>query len=125
MLSNEPCYCGSPLPFSDCCEPLILGKKKAESAEQLMRSRYSAYATLAVDYILDTTHASTKKYYSKKAIRDWALENKWLKLELHATTPTTVDFSAHFEDQKGISGVHTEHSTFLNENGTWYFVDGE
>lgn len=124
-MSIEHCYCGSNQLFSDCCESFILGKKKAESAEQLMRSRYSAYATLAVDYLLDTTHVSTRKYYSKKAIRDWALENNWLKLEIHSTTPTTVDFSAHFMDRTGVVGVHQEHSTFLHENGTWYFVDGE
>jgi len=90
-----------------------------------MRSRYSAYATLAVDYLLDTTHVSTRKYYSKKAIRDWALENKWLKLEILASTLTTVDFSAHFVDRSGNIGVHKEHSTFRQEDGTWYFVDGE
>lgn len=90
-----------------------------------MRSRYSAYCTIAVEYLLDTTHPSTRKYYSKKAIREWAELCTWLKLEVHDTTPTTVRFSAHFLDENRIPAVHREHSTFKQENGNWYFVDGK
>ncbi|ASS48350.1 MAG: preprotein translocase subunit SecA [Candidatus Fluviicola riflensis] len=125
MESANTCYCGSLLPFSGCCEPLIKGLKKAGAAEQLMRSRYSAYCTIAVDYLLDTTHPSTRKYYSKKTIKEWAEQCTWLKLEIHDFTTTTVTFSAHFLDENRIPNVHREHSTFQLENGTWYFVDGK
>ena len=39
------CYCNSQKSFHDCCEPYIQCLKKAPTAEALMRSRYSAYAT--------------------------------------------------------------------------------
>lgn len=125
MESTNLCYCGSLLPFSVCCEPLINGLQKAETAEQLMRSRYSAYCTASVDYLLTTTHPSTRKYYSKKTIKEWAEQCMWLKLEIHDLSPTTVTFSAHFLDENRVPCVHREHSTFRLENEIWYFVDGE
>lgn len=125
MESTQSCYCGSLLAFSACCEPLINGVTKAQTAEQLMRSRYSAYCTIAVDYLLLTTHPSTRKFYSKKTIKDWAELCTWQKLEIHDITATTVTFSAHFLDENKIPSIHREHSTFRLENGTWYFVDGE
>jgi uncharacterized protein YchJ len=39
------CYCGSQLNFNDCCNRYINGSQIAATAEALMRSRYSAYAT--------------------------------------------------------------------------------
>src|SRR5206468_6493939 len=38
------CPCGSPLPYDDCCGRLHVGTA-APTAEALMRSRYSAFAT--------------------------------------------------------------------------------
>jgi SEC-C motif domain protein len=119
------CPCGSGKSFAGCCEPLISGKAAAQTAEQLMRSRYSAYATVSVDYLLKTTHPSVRKYYSAKAIREWAEENTWLKLEILHATPATVTFSAHYLNAQGIHQIHREHSTFRQENGVWYFLEGE
>ena len=39
-VSGQPCSCGSGLDFSACCEPIITGKRKAATAEQLMRARF-------------------------------------------------------------------------------------
>ena len=125
MNSSTTCYCGSPITFSECCEPLITGAVKAKTAEQLMRSRYSAYCTVAVDYLLATTHPSTRKYYSATAIKEWAELCTWQRLEIRDTSPTTVTFSAYFLDEDRVPSVHREHSTFRLEQDTWYFVDGE
>ncbi len=37
------CPCGLPDPYADCCGPLHDGRAQAVTAEQLMRSRYSAF----------------------------------------------------------------------------------
>lgn len=124
-MSVFECPCGSGKPFSGCCELLISGKTAAQTAEQLMRSRYSAYATVAVDYLLKTTHPSIRKYYSAKAIREWAEENTWLQLTITDVTPTTVTFEAHYLNALGIPETHREHSTFRRENGNWYFLEGK
>jgi SEC-C motif-containing protein len=119
------CYCGSFKFFQDCCEPIIKGIQKAPTAESLMRSRYSAYATHQADYLLETTHISERKYYSKSDILNWATSNQWLQLEIINTTENTVEFKAYFLDSKLQKQIHHELSTFKFENGNWFYVDGQ
>ena len=119
------CYCGNTVSFQDCCEPYIKGIKNAPTAETLMRSRYSAFATGAADYLVNTTHISKRKYHNKRDILAWSQANKWLKLEVLASTETTVTFKAYYLDENLKAQVHYEHSTFKLENGKWFYVDGD
>ena len=118
------CYCGSILAFSICCQKYIVGKLKAPTALALMKSRYSAYATHQVDYLWNTTHDSQRKFYSKTEILNWATANEWLKLEIIATTENTVDFKAYYRDANKQTHIHHEFSNFMQENGSWFYVDG-
>lgn len=119
------CYCGNSIPFQDCCEPYIKGIANAPTAEKLMRSRYSAFATGAADYLLNTTHISKRRLHNKKDILAWSQSNKWLKLEVLTSTETTVTFKAYYSDENLNAQVHYEHSTFKLENDKWFYVDGE
>ena len=119
------CYCGNSISFQDCCEPYIKGIKNTPTAETLMRSRYSAFATGAADYLVNTTHISKRQLQNKKDILDWSQANKWLKLEVLATTENTVTFKAYYLDENLKAQVHYEHSTFKLENEKWFYVDGE
>ena len=119
------CYCGNSISFQDCCEPYIKGIKNAPTAEALMRSRYSAFATGAADYLVNTTHISKRKHHNKRDILAWSQANKWLKLEILASTENTVTFKAYYLDEILRTQVHYEHSTFRLENGIWFYVDGE
>ena len=119
------CYCGNSLSFQDCCEPYIKGIKNATTAEVLMRSRYSAFAVGAADYLVNTTHLSKRRLHNKKDILAWSQANKWLKLEVLASTETTVTFKTYYLDENLKAQVHYEHSTFKLENGKWFYVDGE
>lgn len=119
------CYCGNSIPFQDCCEPYIKGIANAPTAEKLMRSRYSAFATGAADYLVNTTHISKRRYHNKKDILAWSQANKWLKLEVLASTENTVTFKAYYLDENLKAQVHYEHSTFKFENNKWFYVDGE
>ncbi len=119
------CYCGNSVSFQNCCEPYIKGIKNAPTAEALMRSRYSAFATGAADYLVNTTHISKRRLHNKKDILAWSQSNKWLKLEVLASTETTVTFKAYYLDENLKAQVHYEHSTFKLENGNWFYVDGE
>ena len=124
MVENK-CYCGSDKNFQNCCEPIIKGIQKAPTAESLMRSRYSAYATHQADYLLESTHISERKYYSRSEILLWATSNQWLKLEILKSTETIVEFKAYFLDSKLQKQIHHELSTFKLENGSWFYVDGK
>ena len=106
-------------------QTVIKGAKKAPTAEALMRSRYSAYATEEADYLVDTTHVSTRKDHKRSDILSWSKSNKWRKLEVLETTENTVTFKAHYLDYQNYDQIHYEHSTFVLENGNWYYVDGE
>ena len=119
------CYCGSSLLFEICCEPYIKNKRKPATAEALMRSRYSAFATGAADYLVSTTHLSKRKLHNKTSILEWSKSNQWLKLEILATTETSVTFNAYYLDSQLKAQIHHEHSTFVFEKETWYYVDGE
>ena len=119
------CYCNSQKQFKDCCEPYIKGQKKAPTAEALMRSRYSAYATHQADYLVTTTHVSQRALHSKADILLWATANQWQKLEVLNATPTTVEFKAYYLDSNKKQHIHHEFSTFVQEDGIWYYVDGE
>lgn len=119
------CYCGSGKEYAKCCEPYHLGEAKAPTAEALMRSRYAAYCVRQVDYLLATTHPSTRKYHDKEATLAFASENHWVKLEILTTSETIVAFKAYYLNSSLAAQVHYEKSTFKKEDGCWYYVDGE
>jgi SEC-C motif-containing protein len=121
---KKSCFCGSKEPFSRCCGPIILGTVKAPSAEKLMRSRYSAYVTASVDYLIASTHVSKRASLSKEEILQWAKSSFWQGLEIVNADTFTVEFKASYKDKKGKVQVHHENSTFVFEDGNWYYVDG-
>ena len=125
MNNADICYCGSQIIFQDCCQKYLVGTQKAPTALALMKSRYCAYATHQVDYLLHTTHSSQQKYYSKAAILNWAKANEWQKLEIIAATENTVEFKAYFLDENQQEQIHHEFSTFKKENNSWFYVDGK
>lgn len=125
MNNNPNCYCNSGKAFVACCEPFILGKEKAPSAEMLMRSRYSAYCIKNADYLLATTHSSTRKHHNRKAILAFASENHWVKLEIVKATEDVVEFKAYYLDKNLVPHTHHEKSTFKKVGEQWYYVDGK
>ncbi|AOW10226.1 YchJ family protein [Flavobacterium gilvum] len=124
-MSSQKCYCGSSNSFDSCCGLYISGAQQAPTALALMKSRYSAYATHQADYLLATTHRSERKYYSREEILHWGKANKWQKLEIVSATENTVEFKAYFIDENNANQVHHEFSTFKQENGSWFYVDGK
>ena len=124
-MSAINCYCGSGNLFSGCCEPYIKGTKKAPTAETLMRSRYSAYAVHAADYLWATTAVKERKHLNKADILAWAESNQWIKLEVLNATETAVEFKAYYLDYDLRAQIHHEKSRFIKEGGSWYYLDGE
>ncbi len=125
------CPCGSEKSYADCCEPLINGDQVAQSAEVLMRSRYSAYVHAAIDYIHDTLHPDKQQSFDRKESEDWARRSEWVSLQIVRTekgTPQdasgTVEFIARFR-QKDKPVQHHEVAEFVKEGERWYFWDGK
>lgn len=89
-----------------------------------MRSRYSAYVLQKADYLIQTTHISKRKLYNKNEILLWAKANTWLKLEIVHAEENQVEFMAYYFDENLVGQIHHEKSTFKQEKGVWYYVDG-
>ena len=89
-----------------------------------MRSRYSAYVMGEVDYLFETTHTSQRAGLDKKDIEQWAKSNRWQRLEIIGAETFLVEFKAYFTDKSGKKQVHHEKSSFVFENGNWFYVDG-
>ncbi len=117
--------------FEECCKPFLTHSAKPASAEELMRSRYSAYATVNADYILQTTHRLTRGLHDADSIENWAKSCAWQRLEIvsrtHGRSTDTfgiVEFKAYYLDAGHRVQYHHECSKFVKESGEWFFVDG-
>jgi SEC-C motif-containing protein len=131
-MSVTLCPCGSSLEFSQCCEPFHLGQKAAQTAEQLMRSRYSAFAVGNIDYIVQTTVPAQQKLLDVPAITAWSQQNQWLGLEVLKQVAkigkchAQVEFKARFKDKNNSAAAeqtHQELSAFVQHDQRWYFLD--
>jgi len=128
---KQICPCHSGQTYVACCQRLHLGKP-ANSAEQLMRSRYSAYVLKMADYLNTTQHASKVSATAKlDKLSPTDLQGiKWLGLEiLESQTQdlnhAKVTFKARFRNGKQKTLTFHETSRFIFENGNWFYVDGE
>ncbi len=127
----DRCPCGSVLSYEECCEPIIKGEKLADTAEQVMRARYSAYAMKDLDFLLTSLHPDHRADYDAKSTRAWAERAQWHKLDILETSgggpedkQGTVEFTASYTEG-GYKTDHHELAIFEKESGTWYFVKGE
>jgi SEC-C motif-containing protein len=122
------CHCGSGKSFKDCCEPFIKQNQNPQTAEQLMRSRYSAYVTGDIDYI-EQTQLEDGEAFDKEAAKSWSESSDWKGLEIVSTqkgragdSDGIVEFVAHYSDE---SGEHSHHeiSSFIFDK-KWIYKSG-
>jgi SEC-C motif-containing protein len=118
------CACLSGEQYADCCGRFHRGDAEAPTAEQLMRSRYSAFVVGDAAYLLRTWHPDTRP---RELELDPAVE--WRRLDIVSTgrggpldSEGTVEFKAHFRHDGG-RGVHHETSRFLRVDRRWYYLD--
>jgi len=119
------CPCQSSQPYANCCQPFHTGQRQPENAEQLMRSRYAAYALQQIDYLVRTTVPAQQPLLNRDDLAQWARETQFLGLTVHQHIPrigkrhAQVAFTARFAEH----GSAHELSTFVQINGAWYFID--
>lgn len=122
------CPCGGGA-YEACCGPRHDGSRPAETAEALMRSRYSAFARADVAYLARTqlkpsedTWADTKR---------WAASVAWLSLQIvdvakggAGDTEGVVEFIARYLEGARVVSLH-ERSTFVRRDGAWLYDAGK
>lgn len=129
MSTPDPhCPCGSGSFLSQCCGRYHAGNP-APCAEQLMRSRYSAYVLGLVDYLVDTTLPAQRGTLDREAMAAWSAQSTWLGLEIEHSEVfggqpehAKVSFVARWHDEHG-EHSHRECSSFVQRDGRWYFLD--
>lgn len=122
MRADDDCPCYSGEPFGRCCLPLHMGERQADSAEQLMRSRYCAYVVGAPEYLWRTWHPRTRP----DEVGD-DITVTWTRLEIldvvdgqRGDETGEVEFRAHHR-----AGALHERSRFAVRAGRWFYVDGD
>lgn len=139
---TDPCPCGSGQTFARCCGPLLDGQA-APSAQALMRSRYTAFATGDEDYLFCTWHPRTRPDGPYcHAGTEWTgltvLETVGGGADARDGAEAIVEFVARYRawagpwGTQGSAGNGTrvvedelhERSRFVRRAGRWLYVDG-
>ncbi|MBO3083102.1 YchJ family protein [Cellulomonas fengjieae] len=130
MELDDRCPCGTGETYGECCGRYLTDGRRAPTAEALMRSRYTAFATGAGHYLLATWHPSTRP-----DVLELDEATVWRRLDVLGTDAGgpwddagTVEFVAHYRVDDGTGdgrpGRLHETSRFVREDGRWLYVDG-
>ena len=119
------CPCGSRTDYDHCCGCYLNAGYMPQTAEQLMRSRYTGFVVCDEPYLLATWHPDTRP--GKVRLDE---QQRWLGLNIRATEgggvddcSGTVEFVARFKVAgKGVR-LH-EISRFEKIGERWYYLDG-
>lgn len=131
---TESCPCGSGLAFADCCEPLLENRAEAAHAEQLMRSRFSAFAKGKVGYLWHTLHPDHDEKGEAPAeyvehLRRGLRGLVYKRLDVRETKKPDADGIAQVKFHatvfaKGRDISFTELSSFANDGTGWRYLFG-
>ena len=122
------CPCGRGI-YRSCCEPLHRGEKRAETAEQLMRSRYTAFVRSEVEYLLAThPEPDRDETVRRTELMRSCLQTRWQGLkvrDVHGGGRDDIEGIVMFE-ARYCGGVLKETSLFQRRNGSpegdWLYI---
>ena len=105
--------------------PASAGERPAATAEELMRSRYSAYAVGNIDYVWRTWHPRTRPEALTPSGETWTgLEILDTVAGRTGDEAGEVEFRAHYRRNRRSGTLH-ERSRFAVRARRWFYVDGE
>ena len=122
------CECGSEKTRQQCCDRFLEAGQLAKTPEQLMRSRYSAFARGGHgNYLLQTWFPPTAPQSSELELSQRT--QNWTRLEVLTKSQQgddgMVEFKAHYKDSDEQDAVLHEKSIFKRLAGRWLYVGGE
>jgi SEC-C motif-containing protein len=120
--ASIPCPCGNNN-YASCCGRFIERDALPHTAEELMRSRYTAYTQHNEHYLKATWYPATRP--ADAVAQDDGM--KWLGLDVRRHVAdgdkATVEFIARYKIAGRAHRLH-EISNFVREEGRWFYVDG-
>jgi len=112
-MNNGLCYCGNQIEYVSCCKRIK--SQGASNPEQLMRSRYSAFVTGDIEYLVRELEENCRAL-------------TWLSLFVISSSEQgdrgEVEFVAYAQQGSQCVDLH-ERSAFIKEDGKWHYVNGE
>lgn len=124
---DAACPCGTGETFDVCCGPALQGRALPQTAQALMRSRYTAFVLDDTEYLAASWHSSTRPEDASAPAGV-----SWRRLRIRDTVAGgpadatgEVEFIAHFRTPDGTRNFLHERSRFVRENQRWVYVDGE
>ena len=127
---QDPCPCGSGQTLELCCGPIMDGAP-AQTAEALMRSRYTAYALGHLTHLKNSLDAHWRASFDEEGTRTWSQGAVWQGLSILSTKgggqedqEGEVEFVAAFK-MDGQDQHMRERARFRKRAGHWYYVDGK
>jgi len=127
MKANSSCHCGSNISFNKCYQLFIKGDQLPTTAEQLMRSRFTAFKIREHQYLINT-------HRSNQTIHKNEFDNNidWLGLKIISSEDGSasnksgyvsfVAFFKNFNDDQ-IEQLH-EKSYFEKYDTQWLYISG-
>jgi SEC-C motif-containing protein len=122
MTNQTFCPCSPSKPYDDCCGKYIEGHQQPQTAEQLMRSRYTAFVMQNCDYLLSSWHSDTCPEEL-----EFDKDCRWLGLKIvnaEAGKSTDTEGTVHFVARYKIAGKAyriEENSLFKRFNQQWLY----
>ncbi len=121
---GDPCPCGTGKTLAACCWPIIRQERKPATAEELMRSRFTAHVARDWAHLHRTYLETSKEPYVAKG--DEMAQN-WTRLVIHAHEPgirpdtAYVDFTAYYKEGDAEKSLQ-ERAEFRRDEGSWIYV---
>ena len=127
---SKPCPCGSKRVYGECCGPLHKHERPAESAEAVMRSRYSAFALGNVAWLIETLamdHIDREMDERSLAasIREICRTGRFMGLTVLEVVDMGNSARVRFHVRVFTDGrdrSFEENSYFVREDGNWRYL---
>jgi SEC-C motif domain protein len=124
LSGSKDCPCGSGKSMTDCCGPILEGRRIATTAEELMRARFTAHVIHDFAFLHRTYRPTAQQPFVPL---DEKPTMQWTRLVVHShgagRTPdfAYVEFSA-YGTENGAELVLHEKAEFARENGSWIYT---
>lgn len=133
-MPNPPCPCSSGLRLHLCCGPYLKGEREPETPEQMVRSRFTAFALRDAAYWWKTLHATHEdRQQPEEAARAGFLKSarecRYLALTIRdrqMLAPDRAHVLFHAKIFRGGRDVSfTERSEMVHDGTGWRYASGE
>jgi len=117
------CFCDRDESFELCCEKYLKNLENPKEPVELMRSRYSAFVTKNIEYLVKTDRKSYSEV-EKEDLKNYCNQVEFKALEIVDYGDSFVEFKAYYILNEKLEIQH-EKSYFVKQNDSWLYDRGD